>query len=234
MSYDYTNGDGVSALNPNLPNGSSYFSEIAPALRQIKKYLNDPIKSPAAKIAAIRTTLQGLQSQVTSSGSIPIGTVMFAARKYSETIPGWLLCDGRELNRVTYSALFSAISVTFGAGNSVDTFNIPNLKGRAIACNALGVSILHTNPEDPTSAPVSFSYVGTDVVVLTEAQMPIHEHTTSEANALFSYIRKVNTAGGGDLSRFDMMTELTSAGGGGAHNNMQPSFVLNAYIKVTQ
>jgi microcystin-dependent protein len=43
---------------------------------------------------------------------------------------GWLLCDGAEVNRITYASLFAAIGTVYGAGNGSTTFNLPNLKGR--------------------------------------------------------------------------------------------------------
>lgn len=48
------------------------------------------------------------------------------------TIPGgWLLCDGSAVSRTTYALLFSAIGVTWGVGDGVNTFNLPNLVDRA-------------------------------------------------------------------------------------------------------
>ena len=48
-----------------------------------------------------------------------------------DTIPdGWLLCDGAELNRVTYQALFDVLGISHGGGDGVLTFNIPDFRGR--------------------------------------------------------------------------------------------------------
>ena len=53
----------------------------------------------------------------------PIGTVIWYA---GANVPnGYLLCDGVEVSRTLYSELFSVIGVTYGAGNGVDTFNLP-------------------------------------------------------------------------------------------------------------
>jgi hypothetical protein len=44
------------------------------------------------------------------------------------TLPtGYLLANGQAVSRTTYSALFSAIGTTYGAGNGTTTFNVPNL-----------------------------------------------------------------------------------------------------------
>lgn len=53
---------------------------------------------------------------------------------------GWLLCDGRAVNRTGnptdttpgYSTLFAAIGTNFGSGDGIATFNIPNLIDRFV------------------------------------------------------------------------------------------------------
>lgn len=47
------------------------------------------------------------------------------------TIPtGFLVCDGRAIDRSTYSQLFDVIGTTYGSGDGISTFNLPNLVGR--------------------------------------------------------------------------------------------------------
>ena len=47
------------------------------------------------------------------------------------TVPdGFLLCDGREVSRATYAALFAAIGTDWGSGDGSSTFNLPNLIDR--------------------------------------------------------------------------------------------------------
>lgn len=56
---------------------------------------------------------------------IPTGSVIPFA---GETPPeGFLLCNGQEVSRVTYSRLFNVIKEKFGAGDGVTTFQVPNL-----------------------------------------------------------------------------------------------------------
>ena len=43
---------------------------------------------------------------------------------------GWLLCDGHPVSRSTYAALFGAVGDTWGKGDAVTTFNLPDLRGR--------------------------------------------------------------------------------------------------------
>ncbi len=44
---------------------------------------------------------------------------------------GWLWCDGTAVSRTTYAALFAVIGTTYGAGDGVNTFNVPDLRGRS-------------------------------------------------------------------------------------------------------
>lgn len=52
------------------------------------------------------------------------GDVKITARSAAQT--GWLLCDGSQISRSTYSILFSVIGTIFGAGNGTTTFHLPN------------------------------------------------------------------------------------------------------------
>jgi microcystin-dependent protein len=57
----------------------------------------------------------------------PIGSI--TAYTLATSPPGWLICDGSPVSRVTYASLFAVIGVTFGPGNNSTTFNLPNYKG---------------------------------------------------------------------------------------------------------
>jgi microcystin-dependent protein len=43
---------------------------------------------------------------------------------------GWLMCDGRAVSRSVYASLFTAIGISYGAGDGSTTFNIPDFRGR--------------------------------------------------------------------------------------------------------
>ena len=60
----------------------------------------------------------------------PIGTILPFG---GSSIPtGFLLCDGTAVSRTTYSELFAVIGTSFGSGDSVSTFNVPDLRGEFI------------------------------------------------------------------------------------------------------
>lgn len=61
----------------------------------------------------------------------PVGMVVPYA---GNTAPnGWLLCSNVAVSRTTYSALFAVIGTTYGSGDGVTTFNLPDLRGRYVA-----------------------------------------------------------------------------------------------------
>lgn len=61
---------------------------------------------------------------------IPSGVLAPCAMDASSVPSGWLLCDGDDVSRETYSDLFDAIGTTYGAGDGSTTFTLPDLRGR--------------------------------------------------------------------------------------------------------
>ena len=67
---------------------------------------------------------------------IPTGTIIDFAG--ASTPSGYLPCNGAAVSRSTYSALFTAISTIWGAGDGSTTFNVPNLNGRTTIGDGTG------------------------------------------------------------------------------------------------
>lgn len=51
---------------------------------------------------------------------------------------GWLLCDGSQVSRETYSDLFAVIGESFGQGDNSTTFHLPDLRGQFLRGRANG------------------------------------------------------------------------------------------------
>jgi microcystin-dependent protein len=86
------------------------------------------------------------------TGFVPAGTV---EAFFGQTVPdGWLLCDGSEISRTTYSDLFAAIGISCGYGDNSSTFNLPDLRGRFLR----GVS--GSSGNDPDAATRSAMNTG--------------------------------------------------------------------------
>lgn len=78
----------------------------------------------------------------------------------------WAFCNGALLAISTNQALFSLLGTTYG-GNGIQTFGLPDLRGRA----ALGTG------NGPGLTPVTLGAVsGTETNTMTLAQLPAHNH----------------------------------------------------------
>lgn len=84
------------------------------------------------------TLIFGTQVNSASAGEIPIGTINPYAGLVDGTArgklesQGWLVCDGATVSRSIYEELFDTIGGSFGVGDNVNTFNLPDLRGRFV------------------------------------------------------------------------------------------------------
>lgn len=144
---------------------------------------------------------------------------------------GWLLCHGQAVSRTTYAALFDAIGTTYGAGDGSTTFVLPDLRGRVAAgkdnMGGSAASRLTSGGSGVDGATLGASG-GAQTHTLTEAQMPVHDH---DMTALGS--RNLASGGGDVVAEQGSPQSMTTAqrGGGAAHNNTQPTLILNYIIR---
>ena len=76
--------------------------------------------------------LQDLLEQINNSSNNIVGELKYLS---FDTIPqNCLMCDGSEISRDTYSELFNVIGTIYGEGDSVTTFNLPDLRDQWILC----------------------------------------------------------------------------------------------------
>lgn len=80
--------------------------------------------------AQFKTAMANLLDWLSTEGHLGVGSVIFTAKSTPPT--GFLKANGAAISRTTYSALFAAIGTTFGAGNGVTTFNVPDLRGEFV------------------------------------------------------------------------------------------------------
>lgn len=76
---------------------------------------------------------------------------------------GWLVCDGRAVDRSIYAALFSVLGTSFGSGNGTTTFNLPNASGRILGTVGNGHAI--------------GAKVGAETVAIVAGNLPEHTHS---------------------------------------------------------
>lgn len=172
----------------------------------------------------ITNTFKDLTVKV--SDTLPIGTIVGYA---GVTAPdGWLICDGSVISRSLYSALFSVIGTTYGAGNGSTTFNIPDYRDRV----PVG---LDTNDSDFNTLGKTG---GEKKHTLTIEEMPSHRH-----NLQIEFGTTTNLNSDVHGGHYHQTTERTSypvndrildTGGGQSHNILQPYIVENYIIKAYQ
>lgn len=114
-------------------------------------------------------TYTQLEVKTLVTNSIPVGTILAVA---TEAVPdGFFLCDGRELSRNGYQALYKAIGTTYGNGKgNGTTFNLPNIQGRTL----IGVG-----QGDNLKSRKLGETGGIESVVLNKDQLPEHSHSAN-------------------------------------------------------
>lgn len=159
-------------------------------------------------------SLRGILSQIVRTYAyIPVG--MVSPHGGSAAPSGWLLCYGQNVSRTTYAALFTAISTTYGAGDGSTTFGLPDLRGRVVAGqDDMGGSSANrlTGLTGGIDGDVLGGTGGDESNALTAAQTPDNISTSDRA------------AGGGGRAT------TNHTGSGSAHNNVQPTIILNYII----
>lgn len=129
----------------------------------------------------------------------------------------WIDLRGQEVSRTSYSRLFAVYGTQFGAGDESNTFNLPDLRGRALfGTDNMGGDVANVSPEMTVLGATGGEHEHT----LTEAEMPSHTHDYQRATGVEGDI-----FGGGSKTARDneeTTTASTSTGGDGAHNNLPP------------
>jgi len=228
----------------------------------------------AALVSAFAISLLGLagEAPVNPVGAgihqalVPTGGLIpFAGTTAPE---GFLLCDGSAVSRTTYAALFAGIGTMYGAGDGATTFNLPDLRGRAIVGkdDMGGVAAGRVTGASGVDGESLGATGGEEVHALTTAEMPSHahgvvdpghSHEIASSLSVSSFVPTVgfgggsqsgvlsgNGPGGGTVGPIPSAVEssliatysttgitITTSGGGEAHNNVQPSIILNYLIK---
>ena len=158
-----------------------------------------------------------------------------------DAIPdGWLLCDGSEVSKTEYPYLYASIGDLWGTPNSSSNFKLPNLAGNV--------------PVGYNSADTNFDTVGKTggekTHTLSVTELPSHRHPPfNVGDRLLDYNysttgqgvseRRVALASSGNYIAPVVNSSKTdwaghdytgNAGGGAAHNNLQPYAVVKYII----
>ncbi len=146
---------------------------------------------------------------------------------------GWAFCDGQVLPINQNQSLFSLLGTTYG-GDGRTSFALPDLRGR---------TPIHVGSSNGTLHDLG-DRGGEEAHALAAAEMPTHKHSLEASTDLATqggpggnFLSTTSLAGGNIYSRTTDATDVSlatsaiaRAGGGQAHNNVQPTTVLNFCI----
>jgi microcystin-dependent protein len=195
---------------------------------------------------------------VTNLNNSPVPTGALLPFAGSSAPGGFLLCNGGSYSTATYPVLFSVIGYAYGGSGG--NFNVPNLPGAVPVGigGTLGLTlgqaygeVTHTltTAEMPTHSHSATSISST--TTSTGISDPGHSHAAGSGHGIVNggsgnggvgdgvYQVQFNTttasSGTGitasSSSSTSTSTSIGNTGGGGAHNNVQPSIGVNYIIK---
>jgi microcystin-dependent protein len=183
-------------------------------------------------------------SAVIDKALVPVGTIMDFAGSVAPA--GFLLCDGSAVSRTKYSTLLAVIGITYGIGDSLTTFNLPDFRGRMTigAGSGSGLSVRSLG-----------DHGGEEKHLLSQGELSAHSHVDSghfhtssdptNGGRFFGWGTANNVAswqvvsgngpngygGSAPVTMTTVSANIQPTGDNLAHNNM-PSFgVTNKIIK---
>ncbi len=173
------------------------------------------------------------------ASSIPAGVINAYAGTSAPS--GWLLCNGASLLRTDYAGLFAAIGTTYGTADGTH-FTLPDCTGRILAGKESSATRL-TSAVSGVDGGTLGATGGSQSHTLTTAQLATHNHAVTDPGHTHTVVAAANAflnpgAGGSAAQSSATNTgsnttgiTLADAGSGAAHNNVQPTIVLNYIIK---
>ena len=180
--------------------------------------------------------------------STPIASMLDYSGLDTKVPAGWLLCDGQELAEATYVTLFDAISTTYNTGGETGGFfRVPDARGRVAAGkDDMGGASANrlTDQTGGLNGDTLGDTGGEETHVLLEAGLPAHEHfaidkqSASGTSINPGEFAAWNNSSGNNFSAYRIAKAtnepdagLTSTtGSDAAHNNVQPTIIMNKII----
>jgi hypothetical protein len=156
--------------------------------------------SLAALLASLQDKVAALEAR---APELPAGAIAPFA---TPTAPaGWLECNGSEVARAAFPALYAAIGEAWGAGDGTSTFALPDLRGAFLRGSGTHGS---------AASATGDAFAGPALGAFQSDQLQGHAHTSAAA------FLGVYPTGGGDSSNGGAaFTQVTVGGpiGDGAH-----------------
>jgi len=183
---------------------------------------------------------------------LPVGVIL-PYGGLTEPNANWLFLFGQAISRTTYADLFAIYGTTYGIGDGSTTFNLPDLRGRVIA----GQDDMGGGSANRLTSPIDGDVLGasggSESHTLTQAQLPSYTLPNTLGLNDPGHFHDINpdaaqmaggatTGPGAAVSAGATQTQsattgititgsVTSGGSGAAHNNVQPTFILNYIVR---
>ena len=198
--------------------------------------------------AAAEWILQGLAG---NPYNIPLGGMLEFT---GTTAPNssFVLPYGQPISRSIYAAYFAMVGTTYGAGDG-STFNVIDKRGRVSAGkDDMGGTSANrlTNQSGGLNGDTLGATGGSETHTLTTAELAVHSHSITDVQHTHG-ITPTNGLVQGQAGSFDPttgthgapanlsinnaftgITGTNNAGSGNAHNNVQPTIIVNYILRV--
>jgi microcystin-dependent protein len=202
--------------------------------------------------------LQGLAG---NPYSIPLGGMLEFTGTTAPN-GSFVLPYGQAISRTTYAAYFAMVTTIYGAGDGSTTFNVIDKRGRVSAgIDNMGGSAANriTNAGSGIIGTTLGAAGGNESHTLVLGETPAHDHggqatgtlnftthqrgITADTGPVITPVR-IESATAGDVNWFSAANHyggsaapsdprtIASAGGGGAHKNVQPTVIVNYILRV--
>lgn len=186
-----------------------------------------------------------------SPHGIPLGGLLPYTAGFAPN-PSFVLPFGQAISRTTYASYFALVGIQYGTGDGSTTFNVPDLRGRAI--------FGQDNMGGTTAGRITFSATGIDgitygasggaqTLTITAANLPQLPVTISDPGHVHNYQKPANASGleGGGIfnaylandstfSTTGASTGITATANTGsantAVNKMPPAMILPFILRV--
>lgn len=169
-TFTVTRGyDGTTAHSHDVGSPIEHTS-VAMDFDEANAHINDAGRDDHTQYLTAARALALDFSGVTGVAVIPVGAIMPYVGTAAPS-SAWKLCDGSAISRATYSALFAIAGTTWGVGDTVSTFNIPDLRGRFPIGKSFNGRTLDVDSQ--TLGAVG----GEEYHLLDTSEIPSHLHT---------------------------------------------------------
>lgn len=110
---------------------------------EFRRWLEDFIENSDIKISPSQIIGGGAGGGTTNPSLLPAGIILpYASSSFGKDC---LLCNGNPVSRTDYSELYDAIGISWGNGDGTTTFNVPDLRDRALYGIGSAVSLAKTD-----------------------------------------------------------------------------------------